>query len=272
MAWWLYRVDPAQDAPYLASFITVLPFFAVGLVSSFWGSLGVWLGQRFSRTSSDGAAPISSRPAPRRRLRPVVVLNAVAIGLVAVSLIAGLNDPASIRVATPLATYIGARDLANDVRAKMNLALAVGTLDQYKSKHETYRGFDAKTAEDVQPALTWQDGLSDPTATAILVVDVLPTGARLATLSASGRAYCIEKLAGGQVQFGSSGSAGSDPNPQGNVESAMAHCGSMPWTSSSPGRAPTLECLPEYGDYIICRMVEVLIHNIMQDPETATES
>ena len=50
------------------------------------------------------------------------------------------------------------------------------------------------------------------------------------------------------------------------IDSVTARCGSRPWTAVSADQAPRLDCVTHpRNDYVLCRMVEVLIHNTMTE-------
>jgi hypothetical protein len=95
-------------------FADALPLAVVGLVASLWRPLAT----RFARRRV-APAPSAVATSPTR-VRPSVVLNAVAGGLVIVGVIAARMDPLPIQISTPLPTYLGARVLVQDVRVKMN--------------------------------------------------------------------------------------------------------------------------------------------------------
>ncbi|MGH2590526.1 MAG: hypothetical protein ACRDGW_06990, partial [Actinomycetota bacterium] len=132
-------------------FADALPLFVVGFAASLWRPLAM----RFARRRAEPAHPATETAT--RRMRPVVVLNAFAGSLLLVTVFAARFDPLGIQIATSLPTYLGARELAQDVRTKTNLTLAIAAMDEYRAEHGTYRGFDNGAGESRVPELAWSD-------------------------------------------------------------------------------------------------------------------
>ena len=76
----------------LSWFASVAPLGVAALLGSSWRPIAMRL--------SGGARVRPVRTPATRRLRPVVVLHALAIGMLAVSLIAVRNDPLPIQIST----------------------------------------------------------------------------------------------------------------------------------------------------------------------------
>jgi len=133
----------------LSWFSGVLPLMAAGFIGSLWRPIAM-------RLSGDRTRPGERSVA---RLRPTAVLNASAVALLAVSMIAVRADPLGVQIATALPTYLGEREVAMDVRTKMNLLEAVGALERYHAEQGTFAGFDAAMGESLAPDLRWLDRL-----------------------------------------------------------------------------------------------------------------
>lgn len=232
----------------------VVPMFLVALAWSGWRPLAL----RFS--GGREAAAYVPRPPSRRRVRPVVVLNAAAVALLAISAIAYRADPMPIQIGEPLPTYLGYRDRVNDVRARMNLDMAITTAGRYRQENGTWKGFDANTAATLQDQLAWVD-LGNPqggSSTATLKAEIVGGSSGAATIvtrSGSGTWFCIRRTVDSGVTWGDGKSVGE----------AIAGCGSKPWTPREIRPMPQLDCpADEDSGYLICRMVQVLAVNIMK--------
>jgi hypothetical protein len=176
-------------------FAVALPLAVVGLVASFWHPLATRLAGR--RVASSPSAGVTSR----MWSRSAVVLNTAAAGLLIACVMAARFDPLGIQVSTSLPTYLGARQLAEDVRTKTNLTEAIAAMEAYRAARGTYRGFDAAAGETLAPELAWSDA---PTGVE-LVVQVAETSAtigRVMARSGSGRAFCAETSSVAGVTYG----------------------------------------------------------------------
>lgn len=237
-----------------SQFGIVVPLFFAGLAGSAWRPLALGLARLFP----DDDAPWESPP-PRRerrrsdpaRIRPVVALNAVAIGLLAVSLIAFRADPLPAQMSASLPTYLGARVLVQNLRTKLDLRQVITTMDAYRDEHGTYKGFDGESS---LPA-------------AVDVVSATDRVARVTGVSESGTAFCLER-SGGRLAFGS-GTGDGPADATGSIEQAEASCGSTAWTAAEVRPFPiTTMCegLDASGGYLICRMVQALMTETMRWP------
>jgi len=242
-----------------SEFGMVVPLAAIGLVWSGWRPLALRLSGR-----REVVAEVAQTPSARR-VRPVVVLNAAAVALLAVSAIAYRADPLPIRIGEPIPTYLGYRDRVDDVRARTNLDMAISAAGLYREERGTWKGFDAKTAAAIQDQLTWVDPApatdnGSPTLhfqTATIATASRPV-VRIVTRSQSGDFFCIQRTPDAGVTWGSGRSQ----------SAAAADCGSNPWTAHETQPMPQLDCPSgaEQG-YLICRMVQVLAIDIMKTPK-----
>lgn len=268
---------PAQAWPpmleprpvFFFAFGSTLAFFIGGFVWSGWGNLSQRLARRRSKQEA-WAAP--REPKVPRRFRPVVALNALAVSILIISVIAAKSDTFLDWINAPLPTYLGERNSANDLRTKLDLRQALSDMDAYYSKHGTYRGFDAVLGAETDPALAWFQGNFPATAPTppppglwgwpppltMAIISASPEDATIAALSRSGSAFCIQNVKDRGITYGKSEvTGGADA-----LNSAIANCASTPWTELAVHPLAPLVCDGTHG-YIICRMVQVLIHNIM---------
>ena len=238
-------------------FGSVLPLFLLGLV---WSNWGAWA-QRVRSGSATGSA---SPPAMRAAVpsRPVAAVMAVAgIGLLAASLIMFVAE----QIATPLPTYLRTRDQANDVRARMNLAEAMTSLDAYRQRTGTFEGFDVASSSD--SSLAWVDARNadDHEALTVRLLEATDRVARVEVLSNSDAAFCLEHRAGSSWRYGSGAGTGESENSEAALAAAAADCGSKPWTADLVARPDFPTCRARTPGFLICRMVSVLMFNILED-------
>jgi hypothetical protein len=255
-------------------FGAVVPLFTVGLVASAWRPLAERIAPRLRRgvpAAEPPAADASPAPIDPFRVRPTAVLNAVAAGLLLVSLVAFRTDPLPIQLGMPLPTYLGVRTSVEDLRTRQILQRALAAMETYRSLHGSYQGFDPATGADADPALAWSSGV--PAATEGNHVPYLTMGivtasrstARVAAVSQSGNAYCIQHSPGGVTYGEGSGDQGRSLSDA--LQLAVAACGSLPWTSAAvrPFPVDTLcEGRDPDGGYLLCRMVQVVLTETMQ--------
>ena len=94
------------------------------------------------------------------------------------------------------------------------------------------------------------------------IEDATERTARIAALSESGTAFCIERTGDGSIRYGSAGGEGD----LSAFERAIVDCGSTPWSDTAvrmPDTASMCDGVDTSG-YLICRMVQVLITDTMQ--------
>jgi hypothetical protein len=257
-------------------FGSVLPLVLVALLASAWVPLAERIARRSAVPDDEDFVEVASAgspgPAPpirprRGQLRPATVANAVAVGLIAVSVIAFAGDPLPAQIATALPTYVGVRTAADDVRARMNLDLATRAIDSYRIERGSFAGFDAAAAAAREPELRWLDGRNaDAPELAIQVVASGPNAVRVATISASGSVYCLRRSTDGTTYGSATRRAG---RPTGALlRAALASCGSTPWTAAVLRPPPVASMCDEVDDssYLICRMVQVLESETLARP------
>lgn len=235
-----------------------LPLTVIGLVASLWRPLATRFARR--RAEPAGAATATARPSVRPRVRPVVVLNALAGTLLLVSVLAARMDPLPFQISTVLPTYLGARELAQDVRTKTNLSEAVAAMEAYRTEHGTYLGFDASVGETTVPELAWSDG---PTGEELVVriTEASSTTAQVVARSGSRSVFCAQTLGAG-ITYGEAG--------RGQVGLARAACGSTPLTSDAL-RMLDVEglCVGVDDAIVLCRSVQRLIRETLATPAPA---
>jgi hypothetical protein len=244
-------------------FGAVVPLFGVGLVGSAWRPLSVRLTRLFAqgRRTAEPIEALARDHGPHpRALRPVAVLNGLAVGVLAVSLIAFWADPLPVQLGTSLPTFLGERVAVQDVRVKMNLQMAIVAMDRYRATAGTYRGFDAKLASQVQPELAWTDDpkvASTPLWTWIVQAD--GDVARVAAASESGNAFCVERGPRGLRYGEAEGDVSEVPRVE-LLRDAVSACAATAWSTSAVQMPPfetMCEGLDPVGGYLICRMVQV---------------
>jgi hypothetical protein len=233
----------------------VLPLVCAGFVGSLWRPIA----ERFAGQHTAQRAP---RAISAATVRPTVVLNSVAIALLALSLLAVRTDPLPIQISTSLPTYLGARELAQDVRAKMNLGIAIDAMQSYRAEHGTFVGFNAAAGERAASELDWLDGASgDQLVVGIVAADA--GKARLVTSSDSGRAFCMQVISGAGRASVTYGSAGHD-----DVDRAIGRCGSTAWTPAAV-RMFDVDAMCSGADdqvIIMCRSVQRLVRTTLASP------
>jgi hypothetical protein len=253
----------------------VVPLSICGLIWSAWQPLA----ERLARWRDPRAWPAWRAAEERRKraLRPVVVLNAFAAGVLIVSHIAANADTFGIYYSIPLPTYLGMRNATEDLRTKLDLQQAISDAMAYRSTHHTFVGFDAAIANAADPTLAWYDGspvkVCDPAigcSTPPLVMGITQASARLiqiAAHSSSGNNFCVQRRTPGPATYGEA----SDPQAGGSgLTSAIASCGVKPWTSAVLTPLPALDCFHPY--LLICRMVQVLDAGILKAPKQGPQA
>jgi hypothetical protein len=251
-----------------------IPLAGIGLLGSAWRPVAQWLTPRLRRART---APTPSRE-PGGRGRLFVAFNAVAVAVLLASAIMFIADPMPAHVVVQLPTYLGVRSAAQDLRTKLDLRQAIGAMDAYRALHGTYTGFDAREAADAEPSLAWIDGVrradaSDEPFLTISIVTATDSDARVAALSASGNAFCVERVAGGKLAYGTTTFV---PRATQAVRQAIATCGATPWTAATVRPIPTATLCDHVGasGYLLCRMVQVFIVETLQrsSPTPTSES
>jgi hypothetical protein len=210
-------------------FAQAVPLAAIGLLSTAAEPLALRWERR--REGPELVRP----PGPRHPLRPVVALNALAAGLLAVSVVAASADPLPVRLETALPTFLGLRERAQDVRAEEDLLAALRSFDTYRVTHGSARGFDAAQGRVGDQSLLWADSATQAGHLTMSVVRATPTLVRIVTRSASGIAFCAQsrRSSSWSPTYGSGG--GSDRAVA--LDRAQARCAAAPLT---PAAIPVL--------------------------------
>ncbi len=242
-----------------------LPLFVTGLVWSAWTPLASLAARIMERARGGRARPWRIQRAEGRGW-PATALLDLAAGALIASSVAMFHSWGAL-ITQPLPTYLSQRNAAQDLRAKLDLQEAMATADTYRAKHHGLTGFDARLASTLHPSLAWQDGAAagasaSQESPSWLVMSLFPSGRgglRIATSSASGNAFCITDSGSGPL-YGEGGSIGS----------ALSRCSSRPWIRVSASDQATFSC--GNPETLICRMVQVLVHNVMAEKKPSPPS
>ena len=305
--WWPWSVAPVavllslgpmvavltvpQRLQIWSYFGTAVPLAVVGLLWAAWWPLSVAITKKARRTDlgvdperalavplepEEEEIPPTRVPRPQQRaVRPGVVLNSLAISLLAIALIMFRADPAPIQIGAALPTFLGARVQWQDVRTRLDLRQAMSTMDAYAAAHGGYLGFTAARGAQSDRSLAWAD-LADvardqPVPRLTMIVTTQGTRARIGAMSESGAAFCIGR--GGPHRPLTYGRASATPGAEGWASSArpvdaktlldraLATCAQAPWTTRLLTALPvgSLCAGREAGnDYLMCRMVQAL--------------
>lgn len=263
-----------QKVTVLAGFMFAFPLFLVGLGWTPFQTLNLrfqrWLEER--ELPPDQRSPRRRSARTHRRLRPVVVLNAVASGLLVVSIIMARNDPLNVWISTALPTYLGVRDQAQDVRTRIELRASLEALEEYQRKYGSDRSVDLEAMRRIDPTLSFVEGSPyiderEAVSVPVFIIRSDDRVTRLAKQSPSGDAFCLERR-GDHLTYGEGKShpADSPSDPRiSAIEAAIENCHDRPWTASATKYDPLPDCSTPDGNLIICRMVQALIVGIQMD-------
>ena len=259
-------------------FGAVVPFFLVGVAFSVWRPLAIAIGRRLGRNAPltvprERVVVHPTAPPPGSgRLRPGIVANVLAAAALCLSVIIFVADPLPAQVGTALPTYLGMRRSVGDLRVKMNLRMAVDAMDRYRSETGSYRGFDEDAGVELQPELAWTTTRrAAMTPLRVWIVDARSEVARVASVSDSGNAFCLQRTAAGLTYGTAMGTFGATEQAPA-LRSAIAACGQRPWSEASLQAPPwrtMCEGLDRDGGYLICRMVQVLNASQLRQTEPA---
>ncbi len=256
----------------LSGFGAAIPYAGIGVICSFVRPLARRLARQPAEVQEQ---PTAAAPRSRRALRPAVALNAAAVAVLVVAGGAFIFNPAPTQYGASLPTYLGERTYVDDLRTKLNLRDALSAVDAYRTAHGTFVGFDAAAGLAGAPALVWRDGLpttqsaSDGQPLQIAVVTASDSSAELASLSVSGRAFCVRDSSADGTRYGTAGGYdarfGSQPMPVSALAAAVAACASRPWSEASFRPFPIGSLCIGAGDSAlpICRAVQGLMRRTM---------
>ena len=119
-----------------------------------------------------------------------------------------------ILIAIALPTFLGARQRAQDRAAQSDLRNGLAAAKVHFTDGDTYTGFDATVAEDIEPSLTW--AVAATTVQGTVGITVSGTSGEtvlLQTQSASGNGFCVADTATGPgTVFGNNTTGGDFAN------------------------------------------------------------
>jgi hypothetical protein len=203
-------------------------------------------------------------------------MNALAVSLLAVSLIMFRADPMPFQIGASLPTYLGARSQWQDVRARMDLRQAISVADDYAATHGGI-GFTAHAGAAADDSLAWMDRgdvtNNHPAPMLTMVVSVTGRRTRIGVISESGSAFCIGRTGThGTLTYGSAERSGwsQGSSPSRALAQAFADCDHTPWTAQLEKALPVETfCADQegYESYLLCRMVQVLGSKILSTPK-----
>lgn len=260
---WL--VSDAAGLPTTLWFGSTLWLAAAGLVASAAVPLAaVWERWRLPSDAREPAVPHAAEP---RRIRPFVVLNAIAAGLVVVSMLAAHGDPLPAQISAPFPTYAGLRERAQDARAVHNLLDAVEAFDVHRATFGPAVPFDAAAGRARDDRMRWHDGAALDEKLVVSVLASSTSLVRLATLSPSGTAFCAEasREGGWRATYGSSAGARAASTPKAAMHAAIARCGDARLTRDSIPQLPVASLCDgvDQDGIIVCRSVQDLVRRIL---------
>jgi hypothetical protein len=207
------------------------------------------------------------RPAPSR-LRPVTVTYGLGGAALALSVVMAAFDPLPIEIATPLPTYLGARDRVFDLRARMTLDEGLDAALTFRDDRGTFDGFDARAAGILGPALLWDDGLPPEEATfgpelVVRVLDADRDRVRLLVVG-QGTSYCLSASSAGDATYG----IGTEGRVIARARDAVDACADEPWTDDLLRPFPVEELCEDAEDpeIMICRAVQRLLRRTLASP------
>jgi hypothetical protein len=174
-----------------------------------------------------------------------------------------------VQIGTPLPTYLGIRDRAQDARAKLNLLDALEAATAFRASNPEPATFDAATGRVLEPSLRWTDSARAPRSLTVIVLRASSDLVRLATLSASGAAICTQatRAAGWAPTYGVGEQHGTDGAAR-SLADAVNGCDHEPFTSATVPSLPvdTMCDGIDRDGIIICRAVQHLVREILASP------
>lgn len=264
-------MSDAAGLPTTLWFGSTLWLAAVGLVAS----AAVPVAARWERwrLPSEAREPAVPHATEQRRIRPFVVLNAIAAGLVLVSMVAANGDPLPAQLSAPFPTYAGLRERAQDARAMHNLLDAFEAFDVHRATFGPAVRFDAAAGRARDDRMRWHDGAAPDEKLMVSVLVSTTSLVRLATVSVSGTAFCAEasRVGDWRPTYGSSVGARAATRPKAAVHAAVAHCGDAPLTGASIPQLPVASLCDavDQDGIIVCRSVQDLVRRILASPRGA---
>lgn len=247
-------------------FAPVLPLIAMGLIASAAEPVAVWWERRADPSAGERPLPPLVDGAT---IRPAVMVNAVAVGLLIVSVIAASADPLPARIGTALPTYLGIRERAQDARSKQNLLQALDAATAFRAVAGSASVFDAAAGRVLDAALRWSDRAVPERDLTMSVLRSTPNLVRVATVSPSGATFCAQATAaaGWSATYGTGPQRGAQ-GIAGSMREAVARCGDEPFSAADLPELPVATLCDgiDRDGIILCRSVQHLVESILVSP------
>ena len=202
-------------------------------------------------------------PERSRRFRPISIAYGIGLGALAVTTVMFALDPLPFQLATPLPTYLGARDRVVELRSRLTLDEALGVAARYRAAHGSFEGFDAESASDLNPSLLWDDGVPGEAVTfgsELTVRVVTSTDGRLELLLVRPETtYCVRAGTGAYPTYGTAVTG----RPRHRALTAIGTCGVQSWTPELLRPFPIDGFCDDAPDIVLCRMAQKNLRDIM---------
>jgi hypothetical protein len=239
---------------------TAFTYFRAAVPLALMGFAGAAASAFVTRQRGFRMEPGPERP---RRIRPISIAYGLGFGALAVTTVMFALDPLPFQVATPLPTYLGARDRVVDLRSRLTLEEALGVAARYRAAHGSFEGFDAASARESGSHLLWDDGLPPAASTfgpelTVRVVDASEERLEL-VLVQTPTTYCVTTTSGGDPTYGVARTG--HPRPRALL--AVETCGAQPWTSELLKPFPIDGFCNDAPDIVLCRMAQKNLRDLM---------
>ena len=264
-------VSSALGLPTTLWFAGAAPLAAIGALASAAEPIAI----RWEQRTAPPARGTGRAVASRGSVRPVVLLDALVVGLLVATVVAASADALPVRLETALPTYLGLRERADRARGEQDLLMAIHAFATFRDRRAG-TPFDAAAGSRLEPALTWRDVTEHTGRFVHFVISVSrprPSIVRFTTLTPSG-ALCAEATSRsgwmptygvGEITWGN-GVARS-------ARTAIGACGSQPLTLASiPDLAPVAAAMCDGEDHdiiIVCRVNQVEVRRTLASPRGA---
>ncbi len=249
----LWRFDPGSE---WTAFLPALFLFALASICSALQPIARLIELRRPATAPRDwvMIPVTDADLKASGVRGTRILNLVgAAALVAAFGFSTLGVGA--RAVQPSRTFLGFRGRAQDVVAIRTLRSALDGANAFHLKNGTFRRFEGHARDD--RGLVWRRRIAitnldprDPPSVSIVATSKKRIA--LVSVSRSGKTICVAERRG-TTTFG----MGRQP------KAAVRRCGETPWSEVPSPRIPTCDAASD--DYILCRMVQVLVVNILEE-------
>jgi hypothetical protein len=210
--------------------------------------------------------PLEPGPERWRRFRPISIAYGVGFGALAVTTVMFALDPLPFQLATPLPTYLGARDRVVELRSRLTLDEALGVATRYRAAHGSFEGFDAESASDLSPSLLWDDGVPGEAATfdsdlTVRVVNSTEERIELVLVRPE-TTYCVRTSTAAHPTYGTAVTG----RPRHRALTAIGACGVQSWTPELLRPFPIDVLCDEAPDIVLCRMAQKNMRDIIASP------